>query len=194
MPRITPKNLQKGLPFMENLHYRKGRLDKVRILVIHTAETPKKAGMARSIMSYNQRRKDKVSCHEAVDNKEVIAGVRPYDTSWTTGVINSYSYSYELAGRASQTKKEWADEFNTAMLGLLAKRVAEAAVCWDIPVRKIGPLGLKMKKAGICGHVDATLAFQPGGHTDPGKSFPWKKFIKMVQAEVDAIRAAEVAI
>lgn len=190
MAKITPNNLQNGLEFMENTWYRKGRTAKVRILVIHTAETPKKAGMARSIQSYNQRRKDKVSCHEAIDNKEAIAGVRPFDTAWTTGTINPYSYSYELSGRARQTAAEWADDFNDAMLAIAAKRVAKAAVCWNIPVRKVGKVGLKLGRSGICGHLDATLAFQPGGHSDPGLNFPWKRFLQMVQAEVDALKAA----
>jgi N-acetyl-anhydromuramyl-L-alanine amidase AmpD len=189
MAKVTPKNLQDGLAFMEAKHYRKGRLDKVRVLVIHTAETPESANMANSILSYCQRRTDKVSCHEAIDNRRAIAGVRPYDTAWTTGTINSYAYSYELAGRARQTREQWADAYSTKMLEIAAKRVALAAKCWDIPVRKLSPAELKAGKAGICGHVDATYAYQPGGHTDPGPHFPWKKFIKMVQAELDKLNA-----
>jgi N-acetyl-anhydromuramyl-L-alanine amidase AmpD len=191
MYKITPRNLQDFIPFMEAKHYRKGRRSKVRVLVIHTAETPEHSKAAESIQSYCQRRETKVSCHEAIDNDSVVAGVRPFDTAWTTGSINDFSYSYELAGRARQTKKEWADEFSTAMLAKAAHRVAAAAICYNIPVVKLTPAELKAGKSGICGHVDQTVAYEvKGGHWDPGPNFPWKKFLKMVTAEVEAMKAA----
>ena len=109
MAKLTEQNLQDGLPFVEAKNYRKGRRAKVRVLVIHTAETPENGNMAESIQSYCARREDKVSCHEAVDNNSVVAGVRPYDTAYTTGSIKDYSYSWELAGLASQSKEQWAD-------------------------------------------------------------------------------------
>jgi hypothetical protein len=77
MEKITEQNLQAGLPFVEAKHYRKGRRAKVRVLVIHTAETPENNKMAESIQAYCSRREDKVSCHEAIDNDSVVAGVRP---------------------------------------------------------------------------------------------------------------------
>jgi len=193
MEKITEQNLQAGLPFVEAKHYRKGRRAKVRVLVIHTAETPENNKMAESIQAYCSRREDKVSCHEAIDNDSVVAGVRPYDTAWTTGSINDYAYSYELAGRARQTKAEWADEFSTAMLKLAAKRVAKAAVLWKIPVVKLSPAELKAGRTGICGHVDQTVAYQvKGGHTDPGPNFPWLLFLDLVKAEVAALTGAPV--
>jgi N-acetyl-anhydromuramyl-L-alanine amidase AmpD len=191
--KITPQNLQDGLPFAEALHYRKGRKEKVRVLVIHTAETPENSKMAESIQSYCQRRSDTVSCHEAVDNDSVVCGVRPFDTAWTTGSINNFSYSYELSGRASQTKEQWADEFSTAMIAIVAKRVAKAALCWNIPIRKLTPAELKAGASGICGHVDQTVAYEvKGGHTDPGPNFPWEKFLNQVRAEL-ALLTGEVA-
>ncbi len=193
MEKITEQNLQAGLPFVEAKHYRKGRRAKVRVLVIHTAETPENNKMAESIQAYCARRADNVSCHEAIDNDSVVAGVRPYDTAWTTGSINDFSYSYELAGRARQTKAEWADEFSTAMLKLVAKRVAKAAVLWKIPVVKLSPAELKAGRTGICGHVDQTVAYEvKGGHTDPGPNFPWLQFLDMVKAEVAALTGAPV--
>ena len=193
MAKLTEQNLQDGLPFVEAKNYRKGRRAKVRVLVIHTAETPENGNMAESIQSYCARREDKVSCHEAVDNNSVVSGVRPYDTAYTTGSINDYSYSWELAGRASQSKADWADEFSTAMLKLVAKRVAKAAVLWKIPVVKLSPAELKAGRSGICGHVDHTVAYEiKGGHWDPGPNFPWLMFLEMVKAEVAALTGAPV--
>ena len=193
MEKITEQNLQAGLPFVEAKHYRKGRRAKVRVLVIHTAETPENSKMAESIQAYCSRRADSVSCHEAIDNDSVVAGVRPYDTAWTTGSINDYAYSYELAGRASQSKADWADAFSTAMLQLAAKRVAKAAILWKIPVLKLSPAELKAGRTGICGHVDQTVAYQvKGGHTDPGPNFPWILFLDLVKAEVSALMGAPV--
>ena len=193
MEKITEQNLQAGLPFVEAKHYRKGRRAKVRVLVIHTAETPENSKMAESIQAYCSRREDNVSCHEAIDNDSVVAGVRPFDTAWTTGSINDYAYSYELAGRASQSRADWADAFSTAMLQLAAKRVAKAAILWKIPVLKLSPAELKAGRTGICGHVDQTVAYQvKGGHTDPGPNFPWLQFLDMVKAEVAALMGAPV--
>jgi N-acetyl-anhydromuramyl-L-alanine amidase AmpD len=193
MAKLTEQNLQDGLPFVEAKNYRKGRRAKVRVLVIHTAETPENGNMAESIQSYCARREDKVSCHEAADNNSVVAGVRPFDTAYTTGSINDYSYSWELAGRASQSKADWADEFSTAMLKLVAKRVAKAAVLWKIPVVKLSPAELKAGRSGICGHIDHTVAYEiKGGHWDPGPNFPWLQFLEMVKAEVAALTGAPV--
>ena len=193
MEKITEQNLQAGLPFVEAKHYRKGRRAKVRVLVIHTAETPENNKMAESIQAYCSRREDKVSCHEAIDNDSVVAGVRPFDTAWTTGSINDFAYSYELSGRAAQTKAQWADEFSTAMLNIAAKRVAKAAVLWKIPVVKLSPAELKAGRSGICGHIDQTIAYEvKGGHTDPGPNFPWLQFLDMVKAEVAALTGAPV--
>ena len=61
MAKLTEKNLQDGLPFVEARHYRKGRRAKVRVLVIHTAETPEHNKAAESIQSYCTRREKKVS-------------------------------------------------------------------------------------------------------------------------------------
>jgi N-acetyl-anhydromuramyl-L-alanine amidase AmpD len=37
---------------------------------------------------------------------------------------------------------------------------------------------------GIIGHNDVTVAFRiKGGHSDPGKNFPWDDFIDMVESE-----------
>lgn len=170
--------------------YRKKRTQQVRLLVIHTAECGKTSKAAENIMAYNQRRDTKVSCHEAVDNNSAVAGVRPWDVAWTQGVVNDVAYSYELAGRAKQTKAEWEDEYNTKMLAILARRVALAAVCYDIPVRKLSPAAVKRGDAGICGHWDITKAYEvKGGHWDPGANFPWKRFIAQVKEQVQVIKA-----
>lgn len=187
---LTPRTLQNGLPFVPARWYRKNRTKPVRLLVIHTAECGKTTKAAEHIMSYNQRRDTKVSCHEAVDADSVIAGVRPWDTAWTQGVVNDYAYSWELAGRAGQSKADWADDYNVKMLALLARRVAMVAVCYDIPIKKLTPAAVKRGDAGICGHWDITRGFEVrGGHWDPGPSFPWKTFIADVKKQAESIRA-----
>lgn len=188
---VTEQNLQNGLPFIEAKHYKKGRTRRVRVLVIHTAECGENPTAAEGILGYNTRRSDKVSCHEAVDNNSVVAGVRPWDTAWTTGPINDYAYSWELAGRARQTRAEWADAYSSAQLKLLARRVALAAVCWNIPIRKLTPAQLKAGEAGICGHHDQTVAWNvKGGHWDPGPNFPWAHLLDLVRAEIVKLNAA----
>jgi hypothetical protein len=43
----------------------------------------------------------------------------------------------------------------------------------SIPIVKLSPADVKAGKAGVCGHVDYTLATGDGTHTDPGPNFPW---------------------
>ena len=80
------------------------------------------------------------------------------------------------------------------MLLRAAKHAARAAACWNIPIRKLTPAELKAGKAGFCGHIDQTTAWEvKGGHWDPGPNFPWKQFLGMVQEEFDKIKAAHAA-
>ena len=61
--------------------------------------------------------------------------------------------------------------------------VVAAAWCvrWSIPVVKINQAEFEAGARGISGHG----LLQPADRTDPGDTFPWARFLALVQAKVD---------
>lgn len=177
-----------NIPFIKSKKFtvgRKGR--KVRLIVIHTMETPESTGRAKQVAKwFAGPTSPEASAHYCVDNKDVISTVKETDTAWAVAQydINQQSISIELAGSASQTALQWKDKYSKDMLALAAKLVAELCDKYKIPVKKLPTSSVKTG-SGIIGHVDVTLAYGiKGGHTDPGKNFPWTDFIKMVESEL----------
>ena len=65
------------------------------------------------------------------------------------------------------------------------------AVTFGIPRRWLTVTELRAGKAGLCRHVDASLAFPTRDpHTDPGEGFPLDVYLRHVRAQYAEIRAA----
>lgn len=173
------------IPFIKSANFTKGRGGKkVRLIVIHTMETPETAGRAKSVAEWFKRNVSrKSSVHFCVDNKSIISTVPTSDTAYAVGQwdANQSSISIELAGKASQTPLQWKDAYSRAELKNAADLVARLCKEFNIPIVKVSASRVRTAK-GICGHNDITAGYKvTGGHTDPGKNFPWKDFIKMVK-------------
>jgi hypothetical protein len=69
------------------------------------------------------------------------------------------------------------------MLKLSAATTARLCLAYGVPVRRLGPVQLKLGMRGITGHVDVSNAWHETTHTDPGLGFPWDAFIAMVNSE-----------
>lgn len=167
-------------------HYTKGpRKHPIDLIVMHTMESQEKIGTAKRVaLWFAGKTAPDASAHITVDNKEIVSVVDEQDIAWhaANSDINGRSLGVELAGKASQTKQEWADPFSKAMLDLAAKQVAAWCKKYNIPVVKVEPAQLAKGGKGICGHVDVTKAYKVvGGHTDPGANFPWDFFISLVK-------------
>ena len=176
-----------GLPFIRSKKFTQGRAGhKVRLIVIHTMETPESFGRAKQVANwFAGATAPDASAHYCIDNKDVINTVKEEDTAWAVGQydINQASISIELAGSASQTSSQWKDAYSMAELQLAAKLCAQLCKKYNIPVVKLPALSLKTG-TGLVGHMDVTTAYAiQGGHTDPGKNFPWVDFINMVKKE-----------
>jgi hypothetical protein len=129
------------------------------------------------------------SAHFTVDNTRAVQCVRLADTAWHAPYVNHDGIGIEHGGYGSQTRGQWTDAYSAAELSVSAKLAAGLAIRYGIPVRHLTQAQLKSGSAGFIGHADATNVYGPaGGHTDPGKSFPWDVYLSMVQAEVDARR------
>ena len=167
-------------------NYTKGpRKHPIDLIVMHTMESQEKIGTAKRVaLWFSGKTAPSASAHITVDNKEIFTVVDDKDIAWHAGQsdINMRSLGVELAGQASQTKEEWADPFSKAMLDKAAQKVAQWCKTYSIPVVKLTPAQVKKGGKGICGHVDITKGYDIyGGHTDPGKNFPWALFISLVK-------------
>lgn len=179
----------KALTFIKSAKSTNGRAGKrVRLIVIHTAETPETPKRALQVANwFAGKTSPDASAHFMVDNKTIINMVDIKNTAWACGVtaINQASVSIELAGSASQSKLDWKDPYSLAELDLAAALVAELCIQFNIPAVHLGT-GLVKTGRGIIGHNDVTVAYSvKGGHSDPGKNFPWIYFIKLVNSNLN---------
>jgi len=173
-----------NIPFIAAKKFTKGRGGKkVKLIVIHTMETPETTGRAKQVAKwFAGPTSPDASAHYCVDNIDTILSVKETDTAWATGESNTNqtSISIELAGSASQSALQWKDKYSKDELANAANLVAELCLKYNIPVKKLTPNQVRTG-SGIIGHVDVTTAYGiKGGHTDPGKNFPWTDFIAMV--------------
>ena len=180
--------------FIQARNYTKADRSDVRLLVVHSMESPEKPGTARAVAHwFAGSLAPKASAHVCIDNREAVQCVRAEDIAWAAPGANRDGYHIELAGRASQTAEQWDDEYSAAELQLAAEHCAEVAKRYGIPVRKLSVEDVRDGKTrGFCGHVDITKAFRKSDHTDPGPSFPWDRFIAMVVRELEGIATGEV--
>lgn len=127
------------------------------------------------------------SAHYAVDPVMAVQMVRETDVAFHCPKANRRGIGIELCGRADQTPEQWADDGSSTELSQAAAISAAVCVRWGIPAVKLSPSDIVHGQRGIAGHVDFSEAFQtPGGHRDPGPSFPWGKFMDLVRAAIDA--------
>jgi N-acetyl-anhydromuramyl-L-alanine amidase AmpD len=181
--------------FIQSRNYTKGRKNRpVRLIVIHTMETPETVGRAKQVANwFKGSTAPDASAHYCIDNKDIISTVDDKDTAWSTGVseVNQISISIELAGKASQNRMQWKDQYSSAMLANAARLTAFLCKKHNIPVVKLSPNQIKLGK-GIIGHNTVTAAYKvKGGHSDPGNNFPWDDFIKLVESEYTQLKGAK---
>lgn len=157
---------------------------KIRLIVIHTMECGETAGKAKQVWNwFRGKTSPKASAHYMVDNREVFQLISDDDTAWAVDdfELNQQSISIELAGSASQSTAQWADGYSTAELKVAATLASTLAKKYGIPAIKLSPADIIAGKSGFCGHADITVAKKvKGGHTDPGRFFPWVTFLSKI--------------
>lgn len=178
------------LPWVKPRSYTEATRARVQLIVIHTTEGSAHAGSAEDGAAYDARRTDGTSAHYYVDSDSLVQCVRTRDIAHTAMQQgNKRGIHYELCGRAAWSADTWAGEYATAMLKRAARQAARDAWEWSIPIRRVTIGQMRMDEKGFCGHDDIRLAWGQTTHTDPGRNFPWKRFIGMVQEEYDNMYA-----
>lgn len=121
------------------------------------------------------------SAHAGIDGDgHIERWVKDSDKAWTILSLNPVTLNIEFVGRAAQPTPEW----ERAQLRSGAKLTAYWCRKHGIPVRRGAVKNINgrpvVTRTGIILHSDLTAAGF-GLHTDPGKNFPIRRFIRMVR-------------
>lgn len=156
-------------------------------VVLHTMETAEGDSIAESIgVGWFTNPNAQASAQYCVDNNSIVQCVNEGDYAWASGPIGNYrSVQIEMAGRASQTRAEWLDDYSRAMLERTAALVADICTRQNIPVRVLTDEQVARGEAGITTHAALARVFRETDHTDPGPNFPWDFFMERVRAHAN---------
>ena len=165
----------------------------VDVVVMHTMEIAERPDAAEICARWFASRASQVSAHYCVDADTVIQCVREKDIAWHARGGNTASIGIELAGVASQTRRDWKDVDSSAVLERAAALVADVCRRRRIPVRWLVADDLRAGRRGLTGHVEVSRAFGKSDHWDPGDGFPVEAFVDQVRALQQAQRRAKRA-
>lgn len=164
-------------------------LQRCKRIVIHGTVSACEAGVARDTARYFARTVTRPSsAHYVVDPAEVVQVVGDHQVAYHAPP-NDDTIGVEHCDPQTGPASRWQDPEHRAMLALSAGLVARLCLAYDVPIRRVGVIGLKLGRRGITGHGAVSLAFRQSTHTDPRQGFPWRAYIKAVQAAADTIRS-----
>lgn len=170
------------MTFLQARNYSKANRSSIDLIVFHTMEAPEMGETAEGTANYFHTSDVEASAHACFDSNSVVDCVRDEDIAWHTPGLNDRSLGYEHAGYARQTPSEWSDPFSEAMLRLSAQRVAAKCKQYRIPISFVDANGIRSGNRGITTHNEGTVAFNtPGGHWDPGPSWPRDHYLDLVR-------------
>lgn len=168
------------------------------LVVIHSAVTPCRRGMARVLGRWNMEGTTGGSWHYAVDPYEVI------QCSFDRYVChaappNGHKLHIEMADHPAPVPKarprqwwkswRWAEREHRLMLHNTARLTAALCLAYDLPLeyrtaRQLGAGGLQAR--GWTTHAQVTTAFRQSTHWDPGW-WPRRRFGRLVKRYADEL-------
>lgn len=174
-------------------NYRKGRVENILWIVIHTAETSEGDTPAEGVgrwFAQDHGPGRASSTHAGVDMDSVCTYLDDGDTPAAAPGLNRAGWHLEITGRAGQTVGQWADVPSIRTLEIAAIVCAEKAGEHDIPARWLTDEELASGNVkGFTRHDQGTRVFKvAGGHADPGPNFPAVYFMARVQSHMAAQR------
>lgn len=159
---------------------RAGRRGAICFIGIHTMEAPEGPSTAENVGAYLCRPAVQASAHWCIDNNSRVRLVNDGDEAWTMPPVNPNSLNIEFAGYARQGNSDWHDPYSMAMLDIGALTAAEWCRKYAIPLKHLASSQIAAYQKGFVGHRDVNAVFHVSDHTDPGVSFPYADFFKMV--------------
>lgn len=166
--------------FLQAKHYQPSTINRgIWWVVIHDEEYPESVHSAEDIAQMFHTTSRPASAHYCHDEDSTVQCVLEKDIAYHAPP-NTHSLGMEHDGYAKQSREEWLTDRGKRMLDRSAKKGADMATRYGIPLEKIDVAALKASKKGFCGHIDITNAFHLTTHTDPG-NFPWDYYMERVR-------------
>lgn len=149
----------------------------IKWIVLHSTEGPDAAGAARWFADP----KSEGSAHIVVDASTCFRTLPNTAIPWAAPGANAGGFHIEQAGYARWTRSDWLA--NEGTVRRAAFKAAWHAKLFGIPLRWVGPVGLRLGRKGLTTHRDVSyawplLARKAGFHTDPGAAYPKDKFLQ----------------
>lgn len=152
-----------------------GAMTPVRV-VLHDTESHDEKGIGdmKGVVDFWLRGPDKLGAHFIVDAEGNIAQCgEPTELMFHTLDANTGSVGIEQIGFANFTRQAWLSRPDQLMK--VAKLLAWLNDEYHIPLRH-------STVNGVSTHADQTIAHHvAGGHTDPGKGYPFDEVLAMAQ-------------
>ncbi|MFB9880949.1 N-acetylmuramoyl-L-alanine amidase [Planobispora siamensis] len=169
--------------------YTQGRIEDIRVVVVHDMEAPESATTAENVARYFATTGTKASAHVCVDSDSRVRCVADAHTAWAAPGANADGLQLEIAGYARQTREQWLDRFSRAALEQAAIQTAEWCAKYGLPARRLTRAQLRAGHKGITSHADVSAVYRRSDHTDPGPNFPWAYFLERVQHHLGGAQA-----
>ena len=161
---------------------------KPNVIVIHTAEnTPDRKppdNGAEAIAEYFLRIRRAASAHCNTDSDSIVPLVPDSYMAWHVRGYNAKTLGIELCTQAGKWHEleAIAPDYVDQHLWMAARVVGNWCYKHDIPVTYLTKADVDRGHSGITGHH----VLDPKRRTDPGSTFPWNRFLSLVQFRVDA--------
>ena len=155
-------------------------LSAVKWIVLHSTEGPTAKGAAE----WFANPASEGSAHLVVDNGVCYRCLDNNRVPWAAPGANYNGFHVEQAGYAAWTRTDWLAHDDE--LRRVAYKVALHAKLFKIPLRWVGPVGLRLGRRGLTTHRDVSyawpvLARKAGFHTDPGVNYPKDRVLLYAQ-------------
>lgn len=168
-------------------HTSDGQNKPIRRIVMHSTVSPCEVGGARKIAAYFRQPSAGGSAHYVVDPGEVVQVVYDGVIAWHAPP-NGGSLGVEMCDMpVADSAERWRDRDHRAMLDRAAQLVAQLCLAYDVPLRFVGPIRLRLGWRGVTTHNYVSKTWHQSSHWDPG-AWPRREFMRAVRQYARAQR------